>query len=585
MALIADLTDLLDFFEGNRAPVGVPRVEMALTAAALGQGTPLFAPIAFEPSSGRFRDIPTAPLLALLETARLGESREDHDWLAAKRALAEALAAAPEARVSECDTLLTLAPPVHVAGQMRRLRELRRAQGLALASVFYDAIPLAAPEHCGRDLSAAFAETLLALCLQVDRVVAISRAAAEEFRTWQRRLLPELEIPCGVMPLDAPLPAIGGPAPPLPAPLTDGAPFVLCVATIESRKNHLLLLHAWLTLLRRHGAHAIPRLVLAGRTGYGAEPALRLMEDAPELRAKVVRLGAVSDALLARLYRECLFTVFNSFHEGWGLPVTEALSHGKLVLAPDHSSLREAGGEAALYFTPQSEPELAELAWTLIRDPARRATLEAEIPRRAPLRSWRAVAEGLAAELAAPAPRLPEPLARAGQVAGRRIGFERPEVPPLPALPAPHALLHGLIMEGEGWSAQEEWGVWLTPGEARLRLPAVPGKIMRLFLEVQGPPAGSLTHLRLEPPDAAPLPWHALRLGPGEHRHLELRAPIGPEGDLLVAFDAREAPALPGEARRLALLLRGIMLCADSDHWSIEHYLGGRLGLAVPPEA
>ncbi|MCU0886501.1 MAG: glycosyltransferase [Rubritepida sp.] len=580
MALLADLTDLLDFFEGNRTPLGVPRVEMSLTEAALEPEAPsLFAPIAFEPGTGRFHRLPPEALRALIAAARAGESREDADWIAARAAMAAARSSAPPAAFAEGDTVLTLGLPTHVPGQMRRLRELRRAHGVALASVFYDAIPLSVPEHCGRALSAAFAETMLALCLQVDRVVAISASAAEDFRTWQRRLLPGLDIPCGVMPLDAPLPPLAGAPPPLPPPLDDGAPFVLCVATIESRKNHLLLLHAWLTLLRRHGPHAVPRLVLAGRQGYGAEAALRLLADAPELRAGVTWLGGVSDALLQRLYRDCLFTVFNSFHEGWGLPVTEALSHGKLVITPDHSSLREAGGAAALYFTPQSEPELADLAWSLIRDPARRAALEAEIPARAPLRGWRAVAEGLVATLAAPAPSLPAPLARAGHVTGRRIGFERREAPPLPALPAPHDASHTLVMEGEGWSAQEEWGVWLTAGAAALRLPAVQGKGMRIFLEVSGPPAGSRTRVRAEPPEAPPGPWLEIPLGANEHRHVELRGPIGPAGDLVIRFDASDAPALPGESRRLALLLRGMMLCADDDHWSVEHYFAGRLAL------
>jgi glycosyltransferase involved in cell wall biosynthesis len=578
VALHADLTDLLDFLEGNRTPLGVPRVEMALCEAALAEDAPpLFAPVALDFAAGRFRTLPEAAVRALLAVARAGHSGDDPDWIAAKRAMGAVRTAAAEARFAEGDTLLSLAPPVHVPGHMRRLRQLRDAAGLSLATIFYDAIPLSVPEHCGPALSADFARTLLALCLQVDRAVAISAAAAEEFRTWQRRLLPAIDIPCGVMPLDAPLPPVPGEAPPLP--FDEGEPFVLCVSTIESRKNHLLLLHAWLTLLRRHGPRAVPRLVLAGRPGYGGAPALALIEAAPELRAKVLCLGGVSDATLHRLYGACLFTVFNSFHEGWGLPVTEALSHGKPVIAPDLPSLREAGGAAALYFTPQSEPELADLAWSLIRDPARRAALAADIPARAPLRSWRAVAEGLIAELAQPRPELPPPLGRVGALAARRIPFALEAPPPLPALPAPLSAVADLVLDGPGWGPREPVGVWLSPGEARLRFPAVPRRPMRVLLEVSGPPGGGRARLSATLPDAPPGDAFEVTLRDGEARVLELRLPAAEPGEVVLTFEALAAARPAGETRDLVLLLRGLMFCAEEDRWAVENFLGGPLGL------
>lgn len=578
--ILADLTDLLHYFRINRLPFGVPRVQMALAEAAmLGPEPPLLEPMAFEPVSGRFRPLPAQELRALLATARQGADTAAPDWLAARATLAGAHQAAPVMEFAAGDRVFTPGQPFQVPGQMRRLRELRQAHGVALCALFYDAIPLVVPEHCTPELSTGFAENLLSLCLQTDRVVAISACAARDFRTWQRRLLPGLEIPVATMPLDAPLPPLGdGAPPPWPEALSNGLPYVLCVSTLESRKNHVLLLHAWLTLLRRHGEHAVPRLVLVGREGFGAEAARRLLDRAPELRRNVLWLPGVGDALLARLYEGCLFTVFNSFYEGWGLPVTEALSHGKLVLAPDHSSLREAGGAAALYFTPQSEPELADLAWGLIRDPARRAALEAALPARIRLRGWREVAEGLARDLAAPLPALPDPFTRAGPVAGRRVGFDIQ--PPLPAAEMRFAHVgNALMLEGEGWSVPETYGVWLTPGAARLRLPGLPGQAMRLFLEVTGAPEPSSVGLRLQPPGGAAGEWRALRLAPGERRHLEFTLPAGPAGEVVVEFDGTAARPAPGDDRRLALMLHGMMLCADHDLQRAYEYLGDRLHL------
>jgi hypothetical protein len=132
-------------------------------------------------------------------------------------------------------------------------------------------------------------------------------------------------------------------------------------------------------------------------------------------------------------------------------------------------------------------------------------------------------------------------------------------------------------MEGEGWSVQEEWGVWLTDAPARLRLPAIADKAMRLFLEVVAPPAAAEVALRAASPGRAAGEWQALGLAPGERRIVELRLPAGPAGDVVLEFDTSGAVMPPGETRRLALGFTGLMLAADSDHWAIETYLGERL--------
>lgn len=582
--ILLDLTDLREFFEGNRAPMGVPRVQTALLEGGLSDpSAPLFEPMGFDAQSGRFRAAPPEAVLDLLSAARLDVLREDPHWIEARRRFDATHRAAPEMAFAPGDVVFTPGQPFQVPGQMRRLRELRRAHGVVLGALFYDAIPLMVPEHCGPELTAEFARNLVALCLQVDRVVAISAYAARDLRDWQRRIFPALDLPIGLMPLDAPFATMAeGPPPPLPSPLDDGRPFVLCVSTLESRKNQALVLHAWLTLLRRHGENAVPRLVLVGRAGFGADPALRLLDHAPELRRNAVWLRHVPDGVLARLYRDCLFTVFNSFYEGWGLPVTEALSHGKLVLAPDHTSLREAGGSAALYFTPQSEPELAGLAWDLIRDPTRRQALEAALPGKVRLRSWRAVAEGLVAELARPQSPLPDPLSRAGSFIGRRITFDAPPPGPdflLTAFPDLDRAAAGLLLEGEGWGLAEAIGTWLTSGSATLRLPALEGQGMRLFLEMTGPPPGGETGMRLVTPDGVEHGWRRVTFTANERRFLEFVIPPGPAGDAVLEFDTAQAQPVPGDDRALSLLLHGLMLCADHDLQRAYEYLGDRLHL------
>ena len=584
---IVDLTALLGLMPAHRAPMGMGRVQMALLEAGLAPGdSPMFDLTVFSPEQGRFVEFPATLLLALIHSARESGRHDAPSWRALLQSASDARKAGPPSVFAAGDRVLALGLTGADPAQLRRLRELRQAHHVIICVLFYDAIPLATPEHCAPELSRSFSEYFLALCLQIDRAVAISTHSARDFQLWQRRLLPHLDIPVSVMPLNAQFPALaeapGGEV--LPEVLRDGRPFVLCVATIEARKNHLLVLHAWLTLLRRHGDAVIPDLVLVGRLGFEGEAALRLIQAAPELRRRVTHLQEIGDGLLGLLYERCLFTIFNSFHEGWGLPVTEALAHGKLALAPDHTSLREAGGTGALYFTPQSEPELVELAWSLIRDPQHRKRLEARLPERVRLRSWRDVAEGLVATLSAETLTLPEPVSRLLFPMGERISFEAPHIPDLPELMPPGSLLHQLLCEGEGWDAQEALGIGASWGKVGLRLPlpSPPAESLALTLEITAvAPGPAILRLRCHAPGAQTGPWLSEHLPAGQARLIRVEVPCCEAGVLLIEFDTGAPPEMPDQGRATRFFFTGAMLCAQSDTGAELRYLSNRLGMTV----
>ena len=78
-----------------------------------------------------------------------------------------------------------------------------------------------------------------------------------------------------------------------------------------------------------------------------AEEAKRQKEAAARERARedlqIITIQGTSAAIaLAALYGRALFTVTNSFYEGWGLPVTESLSFGRVPLVARNTSLTEA---------------------------------------------------------------------------------------------------------------------------------------------------------------------------------------------------------------------------------------------------
>lgn len=136
--------------------------------------------------------------------------------------------------------------------------------------------------------------------------------------------------------------------------LADLAPedkFVLFVSTIDIRKNHSLLLMLWKGLIDEYGA-AAPKLVLVGNIGWRGEEVTTLLEQNPILHDKVLLLHGIKDSSLDWLYKNCLFTVFPSYYEGWGLPVAESCRYGKFCLASNGGSLPEVAPGLAEYIDP-----------------------------------------------------------------------------------------------------------------------------------------------------------------------------------------------------------------------------------------
>ncbi|MBK8455890.1 MAG: glycosyltransferase family 4 protein [Phyllobacteriaceae bacterium] len=171
------------------------------------------------------------------------------------------------------------------------------------------------------------------------------------------------------------------------------APFVLCVGTIEGRKNGWRLLVAWKSIIDA-GLADLPRLVFVGRPGWCSSALRDFLEGTGNLYGYVTMLDSPSDEDLAFLYRRCQFLAMPSLYEGWGLPVGEALSYGKTAVVANVSSLPEVGGDLVEYCDPDSIASIRAAVMRLVFEPGRREELEARIAK-AELRDWDDVARDL----------------------------------------------------------------------------------------------------------------------------------------------------------------------------------------------
>jgi glycosyltransferase involved in cell wall biosynthesis len=111
-----------------------------------------------------------------------------------------------------------------------------------------------------------------------------------------------------------------------------------------------------------------PTLVLVGHAGRDSE-ALRARVDELGLGDRVRMTGWLEDEELEGLYAMADAFAYPSLHEGFGLPVLEAMRRGVPVACADATSLPEVVGDAALLFDPLSVDAIAAACDRVLRDP------------------------------------------------------------------------------------------------------------------------------------------------------------------------------------------------------------------------
>ena len=343
----------------HAVPTGIDRVEMAYAAHLLAHEA-LRTSFVLALPGGIWGRVPHRHAEALLTALAQRWGSATRTGPAPVRALSRVVAAA---LLNAASRACGAAPPpggpavyLNVSHQhLDRSATVRSILGWSrarLVVMVHDLIPIVFPEY-SRPGQADRHRRRIATVMRLADGILVNSVSTREALAVQ---LPDSTAPVLVVPLGvATAPPPAGAEPPR-------VPYFVSLGTIEPRKNHLMLLHAWRHLVQDGGA--VPRLYVIGRRGWENEMIVDLLERCAPIRPFVHEYNDLPDGAVRALLRGARALLMPSFAEGYGLPLAEAMAEGVPVLCSDLPAHRETGGDVVEYLDPLDGP-----AWiAAIRD-------------------------------------------------------------------------------------------------------------------------------------------------------------------------------------------------------------------------
>ncbi len=206
------------------------------------------------------------------------------------------------------------------------------------AAIFHDAIPVLRPDLCAPEIADQHAGYMCALS-RFDRVFSVSDFSHScLLRFWKNN---------GVLPARAqPLVNSGefgsGIRAAVAKPFSGKRVEILCVSTLEPRKNHRTLIEAFIRVKARLPEIGFSLNLVGNRyNGGGGEELAVWMTEQVRQHPEIRWFGIVDDARLQTLYEQASFTVYPSIMEGFGLPIMESLWHARPCICHDRGAMSE----------------------------------------------------------------------------------------------------------------------------------------------------------------------------------------------------------------------------------------------------
>ncbi|HWN49693.1 MAG TPA: glycosyltransferase family 1 protein [Xanthobacteraceae bacterium] len=427
-----EVEDFLRYFDHFRNPTGLQRVPFEIFVEAerlyartgrmrfcrLSVYTKRFKPIGFDAIMSAYLNPPgaDAPWKTVWELARSWREfssmlrviiRHPRFFLRiSKTAVRDLIDMAIRPRrfeqlVRPGDIVVSLGASWGFPDYMKHIVAAKRRYGIRFANLIYDMIPIENGSLVENRHVLQFRKWLEEAIPNTDLVFTISkhsRHALLEFAVGAGWSLPRVEVvrlgaDLSHRPIAVSRRKLGFPR-----------RYVLFVSTIEIRKNHRLLVRVWRRLIERHGTDAVPILVFAGRIGWMVDDLLADLAASQYLDGKIEHMPDLSDEELGDAYSCCLFTVFPSFCEGWGLPIAESLARGKFCVASNRTSIPEVGGDLIDYFDPSNDDDALAKIERLLFEPGYLAAREARLRAEYRPRTWADCVHALMRKLDRPVP-------------------------------------------------------------------------------------------------------------------------------------------------------------------------------------
>ncbi len=171
-----------------------------------------------------------------------------------------------------------------------------------------------------------------------------------------------------------------------------GCEYFLFVGSIHPRKNLLQLLKAF-SIFKKKQLSSM-KLLVVGKLAWQQD---ELMEKLAtyKYRNEVILLDYIAEEELAKITASAYALIYPSLFEGFGVPIIEAMQCGVPVACSNSSSMPEVAGNAALFFNPHNEIEIAEQMMLLYKDEVLRNNLIQKGFIRAAKFSWETSAQKL----------------------------------------------------------------------------------------------------------------------------------------------------------------------------------------------
>lgn len=169
-------------------------------------------------------------------------------------------------------------------------------------------------------------------------------------------------------------------------------PFVLYTGGLDPRKNIDALIRAYSALnedIRK--AHQL--VIVCQINELNKNRMLRMAADNCLDQDKLIFTGFIPDEDLLKIYNACKLFIFPSLHEGFGIPVLEAMSCGRAVIGSNNSGVAEVIGREDAQFDPADDKDIAAKLLKGLTDDKFRSELEEYGLERARDFSWEHTAD------------------------------------------------------------------------------------------------------------------------------------------------------------------------------------------------